>query len=200
MVVKTRSRRWTRKHDRQKGKHTFLHVLEKANQDTCTHKIAWLFLEKRAHSLQESPRGPHSANSDPKQIFDLLFGQPPQIPPRKTLRRTSQNKVQDNISSLHQGSTDTLLPIRFDFHQTLFQANLNPTQAQDTEGFQPVRARRFRRSASVIAPQIPCGSRVERALSRQIVDTSHSEQMAFARDSRRSRSSLRSGCVGGKNR
>src|SRR5881227_1118948 len=56
-----------------------------------------------------------------------------------------------------------------------------------------------RRSASVRPPQMPWGSRMPSAYSRHSACTGHSRQIDFALASRWSRSSLRSGVVGGKN-
>jgi hypothetical protein len=56
-----------------------------------------------------------------------------------------------------------------------------------------------RRSCSFNPPQMPCGSRISRANSRHDCLTPQPEQIDLALLSRRSRSSLRSKCDGGKN-
>src|SRR5215218_11228999 len=55
-----------------------------------------------------------------------------------------------------------------------------------------------RRSASLRPPQMPCGSRMPSAYSRHSDRTGHWRQIDLAFASRESRSSLRSGVVGGK--
>ena len=71
--------------------------------------------------------------------------------------------------------------------------SLNRPAAQPTR-----RSRTCLRSTSFRPPQIPCGSRIRMAYSRQSLRTSQSTQMALARVSRACFSSLRSACVGGK--
>ena len=119
------------------------------------------------------------ASGIPRNIADTL---PTSSPPKRVTKT--------DLSWANNVPVDAMMPVALTDHAR------NVGQARCGTG--DTRSRSCLRSLSFRPPQMPCGSRIRTAYSRQSGRTQHDRQIPLAARSRMNRSSLRSTWDGGK--